>query len=126
MDGPEGAPIKVEITATGKSWVEVYRGEDSSGEKLSFGNTEAGDVLTFDLDSQNMFIKSGYSPATTITVAGQPITDGKTTTRIVLQIGTADEANTDTNDNNTNTSDTTDPADQSSENIDQRNTDTVE
>jgi cytoskeletal protein RodZ len=91
VSGPEGAPIQVEIKATGESWVEVYRGEDSSGEKLSFGGTKAGDVLTFDLGNQSMLIKSGYSPSTTITVAGQPITDGKVTSRMILQVGTPGE-----------------------------------
>ncbi|AOZ94287.1 helix-turn-helix domain-containing protein [Paenibacillus crassostreae] len=86
VSAPEGAKVPVEIKASGASWVEVYRGEDSTGEKLSFGTTKDGDVFTFELDSQNMLVKSGYSPATVITVAGQTITDGKTTTRIILQM----------------------------------------
>ena len=97
VSGPKGAKIPVEIKASGESWLEVYRGKDSTGEKLSFGTTKDGDVLNVELDDQNMLIKSGYSPATIITVAGQPITDGKTTTRIILEIDTTDTTNTDTN-----------------------------
>ncbi|WP_458631312.1 helix-turn-helix domain-containing protein [Paenibacillus sp. CMAA1364] len=89
VTGPEAVKVPVEIKASGKSWVEVYRGKDSTGEKLYFGNTEAGDILTFELDSSNMLIKSGYSPATVITVAGQPITDGKTTSRFLIQLESA-------------------------------------
>ncbi|WP_438350204.1 RodZ domain-containing protein [Paenibacillus sp. FA6] len=97
VSGPKGAKVPVEIKASGESWLEVYRGKDSTGEKLSFGNTKDGDVLNLELDGQNMLIKSGYSPATIITVAGQPITDGKTTTRIILEMDTTDtDAVTDT------------------------------
>lgn len=81
-----GANPQVVITATGKSWLEVYRGTNSQGEKLSYGSTEAGDTLNFTLDSQGMYIKSGYSPATQITVNGQPVTDGKSTSRILLKL----------------------------------------
>lgn len=82
-----GSSVKVEIVATsdGKSWVEVYRGNNASGEKLAFQMLENGAALSFDLDSQGLYVKSGNSAATTITVGGQPVTDGKTTSRIVLE-----------------------------------------
>ncbi|MNE09815.1 cytoskeletal protein RodZ [compost metagenome] len=81
-----GTPVEVKIAATGTSWLEVYNGENSQGEKLSFGNTEAGDSLSFTLGAEGMYIKSGYSPATTITVNGQEITDGKTSSRLLLEL----------------------------------------
>ncbi|MEK3786657.1 RodZ family helix-turn-helix domain-containing protein [Paenibacillus sp. FSL K6-1230] len=84
VSGAAGAPVKVEINATGHSWLEVYKGENSRGEKLEYGNTASGDSFSWDLSSEGMYIKSGYSAATAITVAGQPITDGKATTRIRL------------------------------------------
>ncbi|GAA0837283.1 helix-turn-helix domain-containing protein [Bifidobacterium pullorum subsp. gallinarum] len=82
-----GSAVKVDITATsdGKSWVEVYRGNNASGEKLAFQMLENGAALSFELDSQGLYVKSGNSAATTITVGGQPVTDGKTTSRIVLE-----------------------------------------
>ncbi len=81
-----GTPVEVKIAATGTSWLEVYNGENSQGEKLSFGNTAAGDSLSFTLGAEGMYIKSGYSPATTITVNGQEITDGKTSSRLLLEL----------------------------------------
>lgn len=81
-----GTPVEVKIAATGTSWLEVYKGENSKGEKLSFGNTAAGDSLSFTLGAEGMYIKSGYSPATTITVNGQEITDGKTSSRLLLEL----------------------------------------
>ncbi|MBY9081954.1 helix-turn-helix domain-containing protein [Paenibacillus sp. HN-1] len=108
-----GANPQVVITATGKSWLEVYRGTNSQGEKLSYGSTESGNTLNFTLDSQGMYIKSGYSPATQITVNGQTVTDGKSTSRILLKLddgsaaGGADTAGgtgtTGTQDNGTST-----------------------
>ncbi|MGF7048812.1 cytoskeletal protein RodZ [Paenibacillus sp. DS2015] len=84
---PEGSKVQVEIKATGQSWLEVYRGENSQGEKLFFDNTKDGDTLSYDLDSQGLYIKSGYSKATDITVGGQTVTDGKATSRILLKMG---------------------------------------
>ncbi|BCG59615.1 helix-turn-helix domain-containing protein [Paenibacillus sp. URB8-2] len=81
-----GANPQVVITATGESWLEVYKGENSKGEKLTFGKTTAGDTMTFTLDSEGIYIKSGYSPATQITVNGQAVTDGKSTSRILLEL----------------------------------------
>ncbi|WP_241781707.1 DUF4115 domain-containing protein [Paenibacillus sp. DMB5] len=81
-----GTPVEVKIAATGTSWLEVYKGENSKGEKLSFGNTAAGDSLSFTLGAEGLYIKSGYSPATTITVNGQEITDGKTSSRLLLEL----------------------------------------
>lgn len=82
-----GTSVKVEIVATseGKSWVEVYRGSNTSGEKLAFQMLENGQSLSFDMDSQGLLVKSGNSAATTITVGGQTVTDGKSTSRIVLE-----------------------------------------
>ncbi|MGM1045218.1 MAG: helix-turn-helix domain-containing protein [Bacillota bacterium] len=82
---PAGTPVKVEIKATGQSWVEVYRGYNSTGEKLSFGMMNAGDSVSFDMDSQGMYVKSGYSPATAITVGGQTVTDGKSSSRMMFE-----------------------------------------
>ncbi|WP_150267795.1 helix-turn-helix domain-containing protein [Paenibacillus tepidiphilus] len=92
VSAPAGSAIEVKIAATGTSWLEVYRGENSKGEKLSFGNTADGDNMTFTLDAQGMYIKSGYSPATVITVNGQVITDGKTSSRLLLQLDNGTEA----------------------------------
>lgn len=86
VSAPPGSEVKVEIVATGTSWVEVYNGENSTGEKLSFGNTVEGDRMSFTLGSEGMYIKSGYSPATTITVNGEEITDGKTSSRLLLNL----------------------------------------
>ncbi|MFC6650390.1 RodZ domain-containing protein [Paenibacillus rhizoplanae] len=83
---PAGGQVQVVIASTGVSWLEVYKGENSKGEKLSFGNTKAGDNLSFTLDSEGMYIKSGYSPATAISVNGQAITDGKTSSRLLLEL----------------------------------------
>ncbi|MGN7356081.1 RodZ domain-containing protein [Paenibacillus sp. SAF-054] len=80
-----GTTVTVEIKATGKSWLEVYNDESKKGKKLSFGNTEEGNTFSFPLESSGMYIKSGYAPATTITVGGQVITDGKTSSRLVLK-----------------------------------------
>ncbi|MGG1879253.1 RodZ family helix-turn-helix domain-containing protein [Paenibacillus cisolokensis] len=93
-----GAGVKVEISASsdGKSWVEVYRGTNSQGERLYFDNLENGASVSYDLDGQGMYIKSGYSAATTITVGGHEVTDGKTTSRIVLEAADA-STETDTN-----------------------------
>ncbi|MNV99362.1 hypothetical protein D3C71_1947100 [compost metagenome] len=64
----------------------MYKGENSSGEKLEYGNTADGDTFTFTLDSAGMYIKSGYAAATTIDVGGQVVTDGKATNRIRLKL----------------------------------------
>lgn len=84
-------PVQVVINATGASWVEVYKG-DKNGEKLYFATTTAGEVLTYDLGPEGLYIKSGASPNTTITVAGQEVTDGKNTSKIQLNLdnGTGD------------------------------------
>ncbi|WP_342435845.1 RodZ domain-containing protein [Paenibacillus sp. FSL L8-0436] len=86
VTAPSGSAVQVEIAATGVSWLEVYKGENSKGEKLSFGNTAAGENKSFTLGSEGIYIKSGYSPATNITVNGQVITDGKTSSRILLEL----------------------------------------
>jgi cytoskeletal protein RodZ len=84
-----GATVKVDIKATGESWLEVYKGQNSRGEKLSYGMTKSGDVMSFDIGPEVLYIKSGRSSATEISVAGQPITDKKSTTRVLLQQGEA-------------------------------------
>lgn len=86
VSAPAGSQVQVVIASTGVSWLEVYKGENSKGEKLSFGNTKAGDNLSFTLDSEGMYIKSGYSPATAISVNGQAVTDGKTSSRLLLEL----------------------------------------
>ncbi len=78
--------VKVNIAATGQSWLEVYKSSDSSGERLFFNNTESGQSLSYDLTDSGLYIKSGNSRATNITINGQPITDGKATSRIVLKL----------------------------------------
>lgn len=84
-----GATVKVDIKATGESWLEVYKGQNSRGEKLSYGMTKSGDAMSFDIGPEGLYIKSGRSSATNISVAGQPITDNKTTTRVLIQQGEA-------------------------------------
>ncbi|ANF96579.1 helix-turn-helix domain-containing protein [Paenibacillus bovis] len=78
-------PLKVNIEATGQSWLEVYKSADTSGERLFFNNTESGQSLSYDLTDSGLFIKSGNSRATNITINGQTITDGKATSRLVLK-----------------------------------------
>ncbi|WP_322904012.1 RodZ family helix-turn-helix domain-containing protein [Paenibacillus campi] len=78
--------VKVNIAATGQSWLEVYKSENSSGERLFFNNTESGQNLSYDLTDSGLYIKSGNSRATNITINGQPITDGKATSRIILKL----------------------------------------
>ncbi|OBZ18316.1 hypothetical protein A8L34_01650 [Bacillus sp. FJAT-27264] len=111
VSAPPGSAVQVKIAANGVSWLEVYKGSNSKGEKLSFGNTAAGDNLTFTLDSTGMYIKSGYSPATIITVNGQQVTDGKSSSRILLELdeasGSNSTANSGTTDSGTTNSETT-------------------
>jgi cytoskeleton protein RodZ len=93
VQSPGQAPVQVQITATGTSWVEVRR-SDKNGEKLHYKNMEAGETITFDLDSQGMFIKSGASPNTTITVGGQPVVDERNTAKIQLNLVSSDSTGT--------------------------------
>ncbi|WP_223066834.1 RodZ domain-containing protein [Paenibacillus caui] len=96
VQSPDNAPVQVQINASGQSWVEVRRG-DSSGEKLFFDNTKEGDVLTYDLDSQGLFIKSGASSKTVITVGGQTVEDGRNTSKIQLNLaGAGDSSSSET------------------------------
>ncbi|NGZ75443.1 RodZ domain-containing protein [Saccharibacillus alkalitolerans] len=81
----QGGTVKVTINASGMSWLEVRRGS-SNGEKLYYQNTKEGESMSFDLDAQGLFIKSGYSPLTDIRIDGQPITDGKTTSRFKINL----------------------------------------
>ncbi|MCP3806109.1 helix-turn-helix domain-containing protein [Paenibacillus sp. Lou8.1] len=89
-----GATAKVDIKATGESWLEVYKGQNSRGEKLSYGMTKSGDAMSFDIGPEGLYIKSGRSSATDISVAGQPITDNKSTTRVLIQQGEASTTGT--------------------------------
>ncbi|AIQ24654.1 RodZ domain-containing protein [Paenibacillus sp. FSL H7-0737] len=107
VSAPAGSEVKVEISATGVSWLEVYKGENSKGEKLSFGNTAAGDRMSFVLGSEGMYIKSGYSPATEITVNGQVITDEKTSSRLLLNLDDGTGSETTQNEGTTDTIDQT-------------------
>ncbi|MNZ84360.1 cytoskeletal protein RodZ [compost metagenome] len=107
VSAPAGSEVKVEISATGVSWLEVYKGENSKGEKLSFGNTAAGDRMSFVLGSEGMYIKSGYSPATEITVNGQVITDEKTSSRLLLNLDDGTGSETTQNEGTTDTTDQT-------------------
>lgn len=97
-------PLKVSIKATGQSWLEVYKSADSSGERLFFNNTESGQDLSYDLGDTGLYIKSGNSPATDITINGQPITDGKATSRIVLKL-VKEAATTDSTDSTSTSTD---------------------
>lgn len=95
--GSADEPVKVVIKASGLSWMEVYAGENSSGEKLFRDNTAEGQTYSFDLGPEGMYIKSGYAPATEITVNGEVVTDGKTTNRIRLERvegSSSDQSNT--------------------------------
>ncbi|KQY83182.1 XRE family transcriptional regulator [Paenibacillus sp. Root52] len=96
VSGSAGQPVTVTINASGESWLEVYKGENSSGEKLQFGMTADGNSFTFNLDSTGLYIKSGRASATTIEVGGQVVTDGKATNRIRLQLGDDSAATTTT------------------------------
>lgn len=110
VSGTDTTPIPVVIKVRGKSWVEIYRGSSSKGEKLYFGNTTEGEDLNFDMDNQGMYIKSGYSPATEISVAGQVVTDGKTTSRILLERDTSkSDVSTGSDSTSTDTSSSTEP-----------------
>ncbi|NMO96232.1 helix-turn-helix domain-containing protein [Paenibacillus lemnae] len=80
-----GDPVKVEITASGQSWVEIYRGYNSQGENLYYGNMNAGDTFSGEMDAQGLYIKSAYSPATEIKIGGQSVSDGKTTSRMFFE-----------------------------------------
>jgi len=107
VSGSDTTPIPVVVRATGKSWVEIYRGSNSQGEKLYFGMTKEGEVLNLEMDNQGMYIKSGNSTATEIMVAGQIVTDGKSTSKILLERGTTNQES-DTTNSETNTDTTTD------------------
>jgi len=98
---PAGSePVKVVITAKGKSWVEVRKG-DKRGEKLYYETMEDGVVISYDLGEEGLYIKSGASPNTIITVGGQVVEDGKNTSKIQLNLGTVD---TTSDSNSANTS----------------------
>lgn len=86
VQAAEGTSVPVVITATGRSWVEVRKG-DKSGEKLLYDTMESGDVFNYDLADGGLFIKSGASGNTAITVGEQVVEDGKTTSRIQLNRG---------------------------------------
>lgn len=87
VQSPGGAPVQVTITASGTSWVDVRRG-DKSGEKLFYDNTNDGDVLTYELGADGLYIKSGNSTQTVISVGGQTVSDGRNTSKIQLRLAT--------------------------------------
>ncbi|MNJ55959.1 hypothetical protein D3C77_514830 [compost metagenome] len=95
-----GKPVEVVITATGKSWSEVRKG-DKKGEKLYFDNAESGAELKFELGSEGLFVKSGASSNTTINVAGTVVEDGKNTTRIQLNLDNGSSTDSSTLSGNT-------------------------
>ncbi|WP_433943275.1 helix-turn-helix domain-containing protein [Paenibacillus sp. SN-8-1] len=101
-------PVKVEIKASGKSWVEVRKGT-SRGEKLFYQNIEDGETQSYDLGPEGLYIKSGNSNNTVITVGGKVVTDGKNTTKIQLNLddGTSAQSTTDSGSSDS-TSETTD------------------
>ncbi|MNE49012.1 hypothetical protein D3C80_1435060 [compost metagenome] len=102
VQSPGNQPVQVVINATGKSWVEVRKG-NKSGEKLYYDNTTEGEVLTYDLGPEGLYIKSGASSNTSIMVAGQEVKDGKNTSKIQLNLdnGTSgSDASTDLGTNN--------------------------
>lgn len=80
-----GKPVEVVITATGKSWLEVRKG-DKKGEKLYYETVENGSEQKFEVGPEGLFIKSGASSNTSINVAGTVVTDGKNTSRIQLNL----------------------------------------
>ncbi|WP_018752405.1 helix-turn-helix domain-containing protein [Paenibacillus sanguinis] len=87
-------PAMVTITATGESWVEVRKGS-RKGEKLYFGATKDGDVLTYEIGPEGLFVISGASKNTTITVAGETLEDGKATSRFLLNLDNGEPAGED-------------------------------
>lgn len=108
VQSPGDVPVPVVITASGRSWVEVRKG-DRSGEKLFFDTMEEGDVLNYELGAEGMFILSGASPNTVITVGEQVVEDGKNTSRLQLNLGEIPEnSGTPESGNNTTTNTTED------------------
>ncbi|GGF79809.1 XRE family transcriptional regulator [Paenibacillus albidus] len=99
---PAGSAVEVKIVASGESWLEVYKGENSKGEKLAFGTTAAGDSMSYTLDSNGMYIKSGYSPATVITVNGVTLSDGKSSSRFLVELVEEDGNSTENSGNEGN------------------------
>lgn len=101
VQNTNGQPVQVVITATGRSWMDIRKG-DKNGEKLFFDTTADGDVKTYELGPEGLYIKSGASPYTTITVAGVVVEDGKNTSKIQLNLDMGE----DTSSNNTSANDT--------------------
>lgn len=86
-----GKPVQVVITATGKSWMEIRKG-NKKGEKLYFETIENGAELKFELDSEGLFIKSGAAKNTSINVGGTVVEDGRNTARIQLNLSDETDA----------------------------------
>ncbi|MNN66104.1 hypothetical protein D3C81_1816570 [compost metagenome] len=53
---------------------------------MYYATTSDGEVLTYDIGPEGLFIKSGASSNTTIMVAGQEVKDGKNTSKIQLNL----------------------------------------
>lgn len=97
-----GKPVEVVITATGKSWMEIRKG-NKKGEKLYFETIENGAELKFELGSEGLFIKSGAAKNTSINVGGTVVEDGRNTARIQLNL--SDETNADASNGNPSNTD---------------------
>lgn len=97
-----GKPVEVVITATGKSWMEIRKG-NKKGEKLYFETIENGAELKFELGSEGLFIKSGAAKNTSINVGGTVVEDGRNTARIQLNL--SDENNADASNGNSSNTD---------------------
>lgn len=92
-----GKAVEVVITATGKSWMEVRKG-NKNGEKLYYETIDNGTEIKFELGSEGLFIKSGAAKNTSINVAGTVVEDSRNTARIQLNLSnetTTDGANND-------------------------------
>lgn len=97
-----GKPVEVVITATGKSWMEVRKG-NKNGEKLYYETIDNGTEIKFELASEGLFIKSGAAKNTSINVGGTVVEDGRNTARIQLNL--SDETNTDASNGNSSNTD---------------------
>lgn len=99
-------PVKVEIKASGNSWMDIRKGT-SKGEKLFYDSIKDGEVQTYDLGPEGLYIKSGNSNNTVITVGGQVVEDGKNTSRIQLNLDDGTGSTENSTSTSTSTEDTT-------------------
>lgn len=111
-----GKPVEVVITATGKSWMEVRKG-NRKGEKLYYSTIDSGSELKFEVGTEGLFIKSGAAKNTSINVAGTVVEDNRNTAR--FQLNLSDENSTDGANGDSSTSNDTQnvtPSDSSNSN----------